>query len=198
MLPVRPAGYPAFLAGIRSLVEHARRQTAWTVNSILTATYWEVGRRIVEREQGGRARAAYGEALLKRLSADLSGKFGQGFSLRNLRLMRQLYLAWPPARIRQTLSAESAVIPRPGQESPLPALVEVMKALPLSWSHYVRLLQVDDRAAWEFYAVEALRGAGRCGNWTGRSSPGSSRGRPCPDARPRCSGGAPSGIPGMT
>ncbi|MBI4354328.1 MAG: hypothetical protein HY595_03745, partial [Candidatus Omnitrophica bacterium] len=111
------------------------------VNAIITATYWEIGRRIVEYEQSGKKRAEYGEALLKRLSSDLTSKFGRGFSERNLEQMRLFYLGWP---ISQTVSAKSQPAPAP--------------RFPLSWSHYVRLLSVEDPQARAFYEREALRG----------------------------------------
>lgn len=77
----------------------------------MTASYWEIGRRIVEFEQGGQERAHYGEALLLRLAHDLSARFGSGFSRRNLQQMRLFYLAWPPEQIWQTLSAKSQALP---------------------------------------------------------------------------------------
>ena len=75
--------YGDLVTGISDLLEHARRMSARSVNSILTATYWEIGRRIVEYEQGGKARAEYGEGLWKRLAADLTAKHGRGFSKSN-------------------------------------------------------------------------------------------------------------------
>lgn len=77
----------------------------------MTASYWEIGRRIVEFEQGGEDRAAYGEALIRRLGADLSQRFGRGFGWRNLAQMRAFYLAWPTEQILQTLSAKSPPSP---------------------------------------------------------------------------------------
>ena len=74
----------------------------------MTATYWEIGRRIVEFEQGGERRAEYGEQLLARLGDDLVSRFGRGYSRRNLQSMRQFYLSFPANQIRQTLSAESS------------------------------------------------------------------------------------------
>jgi predicted nuclease of restriction endonuclease-like (RecB) superfamily len=144
--------YERFASDIRRLLEDARSRAARSVNAILTATYWEIGRRIVEREQKGAERAAYGEALLERLSLDLSRRFGRGFSHRNLDLMRQFYLAHPPKRISRTLSAKSGPAPRPL------TIADISRALPLSWSHYARLLQVADPLAGEFYEAEALRG----------------------------------------
>src|SRR5271165_6999887 len=86
--------YAAILNGISGLLERARHSAAQTLNAILTATYWEVGRRIVEYEQRGQSRAAYGEKLWQRLAADLTSRHGRGFSKSNLALMRAFYLHW--------------------------------------------------------------------------------------------------------
>jgi len=137
--------YDNVLSEIAGLVDEARRRAARSLNSIMTATYWRIGRRIVEVEQGGQERAEYGGALLKRLAVDLTRRFGRGFSERNLEQMRGLYLAWP---ISQTLSAKSLAGPPPFR---------------LSWSHYVHLLRVSDAAARAFYETQALRGG-----WTVR------------------------------
>jgi predicted nuclease of restriction endonuclease-like (RecB) superfamily len=101
-------GYRDVLAGVVDLLESARHAAARSVNAAMTATYWEIGRRIVEFEQRGRKRAGYGEELLARLSEDLSSRFGRGFSQPNLDNMRLFYLAFPPHQIWQTLSARSA------------------------------------------------------------------------------------------
>lgn len=77
----------------------------------MTATYWEIGRRIVEFEQGGEGRATYGEALIRRLGTDLSQRFGGGFGWRNLAQMRAFYLGWSTEQILQTLSAKSPSSP---------------------------------------------------------------------------------------
>ena len=71
------------------LLEAARRASARSVNAIMTATYWEIGRRIIECEQAGEVRATDGSEMLKRLSADLSDRFGRGFSRANLEYMRR-------------------------------------------------------------------------------------------------------------
>ena len=137
-----PPNYDAVLADVARLLETARHQAARSVNAIMTATYWQVGRRIVEQEQGGQARANYGEQLIVRLSQDLAARFGRGFSGRNLRQFRQFYLSW---QIRQTVSAESGL--------------DALGALfPLSWSHYVRLMSVQSDDARRFYEEEARRG----------------------------------------
>ena len=87
--------YEAVLAGVIELLESARHAAARSVNSIMTATYWEIGHRIVEEEQRGKHRAGYGEQLVTRMSEDLTRRCGRGFGYRNLYQMRQLYLAYP-------------------------------------------------------------------------------------------------------
>ena len=97
--------YSAVLADVTDLLESARRAAARSVNSVMTATYWQVGRRIVEEEQRGHSRADYGEQLVTRLAKDLTRRYGRGFGYRNLYQMRQFYLTYP--RILQTASAKS-------------------------------------------------------------------------------------------
>lgn len=164
----KEAEYDGLLSGVATLLEDARRSTARAVNSILTATYWELGRRIVEFEQGGNARADYGEGLLKRLGADLSTRFGRGFSWRNLFQMRAFYLGWAILRTpsgtletRVAVSADSDATSRSRKLQTLSAISELGKlaaSFPLSWSHYVRLLSVADPLARTFYETEAIRG----------------------------------------
>ncbi|EAZ9180203.1 DUF1016 domain-containing protein [Salmonella enterica subsp. salamae] len=130
--------------GIIRLVDTARTETIRSINAIMTATYWEIGRRIVEFEQGGEARAAYGTQLIERLSVDLSQRYKRGFSTGNLRQMRVFYLYFQHIEIQQTLSGESNSIP-------------LSKTFPLPWSAYVRLLSVKDNDARRFYEKETLR-----------------------------------------
>ena len=86
--------YAGLEDGIGALLEGARRFAAGAVNAVMTATYWEIGRLIVEFEQRGKKRAGYGQALLKRVAGDLTGRFGRGFGVDNLQRMRGSYLAW--------------------------------------------------------------------------------------------------------
>ncbi|PZP91046.1 MAG: hypothetical protein DI587_36660 [Variovorax paradoxus] len=90
------------------MVVSARHVAARNVNALMTASYWAVGRRIVEFEQGGQGRAAYGEELIKQLGADFSRQFGRGFGRRNLAKMRSFHLSWPTEQILQTVSAQWA------------------------------------------------------------------------------------------
>ena len=153
--PVSVQGYDGLLSGMVSLIKEARRVSARTVNAIITATYWEMGRRIVENEQSGRRRAGYGEALLKKLSADLTSKFGRGFSRQNLQQMRQFYRAYPPTEICQTVSGKSGKRQTPSGKFTLDALQDRFS---LPWSAYVRLLSLKGKQARAFYEEEALRG----------------------------------------
>jgi predicted nuclease of restriction endonuclease-like (RecB) superfamily len=154
--------YPEFISQLVGLLEQARRNSARSVNALMTATYWEIGRRIVQQEQRGQKRAQYGNALLHRLAGDLTARFGKGFSERNLLAMREFFLAWS---IPQTVSAESSEPGRTGDTEENPQTASAKSAglprpspFPLPWSHYVRLLSVNDRQARDFYEAEALRG----------------------------------------
>ncbi|QEG43760.1 hypothetical protein UC8_58150 [Roseimaritima ulvae] len=164
------AGYGDVLSSMVELLEEARRTSARAVNSIMTATYWEIGRRIVELEQGGEKRAEYGKVLVERLASDLTSRFGRGFSKRNLAYMRTFFLLWP---IVQTVSAKSATknLQTPSENSPtspaelpivtgeqLTSLASIAERFPLPWSHYVKLLSLDDEKARKFYEAEALHG----------------------------------------
>jgi hypothetical protein len=100
--------YESILGEISNLIDAAGRSAARSVNCIMTAVYWLIGRRIVESEQKGERRAAYGEELLERLSADLGKRYGRGFSRQNLQQMRQFYLVYLPEQIRQTVSGENS------------------------------------------------------------------------------------------
>ena len=93
-LTIRKGEYADLLGGVTALLEDARHAAARSVNAILTATYWEVGRRTVEFEQRGSPRAEYGERLLERLASDLTARFGRGFGLSNLKHMKKFYLSY--------------------------------------------------------------------------------------------------------
>ena len=167
--------YSDLVGGIAGLLEEARRASARAVNALLTATYWEIGRRIVEYEQAGKARAEYGASLLEVLAADLTDRFGRGFSRQNLQQMRQFYVAYPPGAICQTPSGKSQTasstsifrtssgesLVQSNCQAPSAIALQVpdlVEAFPLPWSAYVRLLTVKDAQARRFYEVEAFRG----------------------------------------
>lgn len=150
-----PAGYAGIHSSIVEVLDAARHAAARSVNALMTASYWEIGRRIVEAEQRGKRRAGYGEQLIERLSADLTAQFGRGFSRPNLQQMRSFFLTWP---IRQTVSSESSPAPAPVPVARPWRLDELAQVFTLPWSAYVRLLSVKDGHARQFYEAEALRG----------------------------------------
>ncbi len=137
-------GYHDFLSEISNLIAQGRDLAVRQVNTAQVITYWMVGRRIVEYYQRGSDRAAYGEQLLGRLSADLSAMYGKGFSERNLEMMRTFYLNYP---IPQTPSAKL----RAGNHIPQ----VLSEKFALSWSHYCELLKEDNPAARKFYEIES-------------------------------------------
>ena len=94
--------YDSILGDISRVINEARKSAARSVNCIMTAAYWLIGRRIVESEQKGEKRAVYGEELLERLSADLSKRYGRGFGVDNLQRFRLFYRVYPPERIYAT------------------------------------------------------------------------------------------------
>ena len=156
-----PSDYAKVLAGVTELLERARRASARVVNSLMTATYWEIGRRIVEHEQAGEKRAGYGEEVVKKLSADLTRRFGRGFGPAQVASMRQFHLTFPLPRKFQSLIGKSEIVQAAiGESSALAIdhLSPVARALPLPWTHYVRLLRVRNALAREFYGREALAG----------------------------------------
>jgi len=129
--PREEAGYARLLADLRAIIAGGRGRAVAAINRELVATYWAVGARIVREEQGGAARAAYGERTLVQLGRVLGQEFGRGFGERSLRYMRQFYLAYP---IRNAVRAE------------------------LGWTHYRALMRLPDPAQREFYGRLAATG----------------------------------------
>lgn len=121
-------GLPMLLAELGNLIRQARQKALRTVDAIQVHTCWELGRHIVEFEQGGASRAAYGKRLLPELSKALTVEFGKGFDTSNLRYMRLFYQAFPK---RDALRHE------------------------LSWTHYRTLLRVECELARQWYMNEA-------------------------------------------
>ena len=131
---------------IRAVLESARSSAYRAVNTAMVQAYWQVGRLIVEHEQGGRKRAAYGESVLDELSHRLTADFGLGFTATNLRHMRAFYAAFS---IQHALRAESGhrKTPRAAPAHHPPATLRPE----LSWTHYRLLLGVEDPQAREWY-----------------------------------------------
>jgi predicted nuclease of restriction endonuclease-like (RecB) superfamily len=128
--PVTSVG--ALYQGIRDILLAARIQVRQTVNTTMVQTYWQVGRLIVEDEQGGEKRAEYGKKVLSDLARRLTTEFGEGFKLSNLRNFRQFYLSFTEQEIRHTVCSE------------------------LTWSHLRLLMRVEESTARTWYANEAV------------------------------------------
>jgi predicted nuclease of restriction endonuclease-like (RecB) superfamily len=117
------------LSDIRQIIEQARQKVYQTVNSEMVQAYWHIGRLVVEDEQQGQQRAAYGKQQLLQLSEQLTREFGKGFDVSNLRNMRSFYLCFPN---RDALRHK------------------------LSWTHYRLLIRVENPKAREWYLQEAM------------------------------------------
>jgi predicted nuclease of restriction endonuclease-like (RecB) superfamily len=119
--------YNGLIRQIGALLEAGREKAGRAINTVLVQTYRQIGKHIVEFEQGGKAKAEYGSELLDRLSKDLTLEFGKGFSRSNLVYMRKFYLAFPNS---ETMSHQ------------------------LSWSHYFEILKADNDLEISFYAKQ--------------------------------------------
>lgn len=121
--------YDQLVHQISEIYIQGQRKAVAAVNSTMVETYWQIGQYIIEFEQGGHIKAAYGKALLPNLSKDLILSFGKGFSLSNIIRMRQLYVIFP-------------------------IYAELLHKL--SWTHLVELLKIDDPIERSFYTRQTM------------------------------------------
>ena len=128
---ITAANNTLFVSEIKQILSAARQKAYAAVNFAMVEAYWLIGKRIVEEEQQGKERAAYGEEILKTLSAELTKEFGKGFGERSLRDFRQFYLTFQEAEIWHTLCAQ------------------------LSWSHIRLIMRVESKEAQRYYLKEA-------------------------------------------
>ena len=148
---------------LRSIVSKARSKAFTAVNYSLVERNWRIGQRIVEEEQNGASRAEYGKHVIEVASAALTKEFGKGFSETNIMNFKKFYLKFKELTIpqtlseefkkqkHQTLSDESSLLPQKGQTQ---STQSELRLLP--WSHYERLIRVEDKKAREWYAKEAF------------------------------------------
>lgn len=151
-------------ADIRGLILAARRAIVRSVDTLQVLTSFEIGRRIVEHEQQGAARAAYGKHVLRELADRLTDEFGRGFSRSNLQNMRNFFLCYRDRlpQICQTPSGKLKADPSEKRQTPSGESVPKtpsMPALPflLGWSQYVFLLGINDADERAFYEIESAR-----------------------------------------
>lgn len=139
--------YSVLLGKVAEIITSARAKIVRDIDITQTYAYWFIGKTIVEHEQGGKHRAEYGQRTLIRLSGDLAGRFGKGFSVDNLQNMRRLYTEFPNiSKIYETLSRKS-------KPNMVPKKYETVSRI-LSWSHYCELLKEANLNARAFYEIE--------------------------------------------
>lgn len=159
---VRPGSdvVPAeFCQAVADLLRNARSNSYRAVNFIMVEAYWNVGRMIVEEEQQGKERAAYGKALIRDLSERLTSEFGSGFGVSNLSYFRQFYLSFPIFHALRGISAEAKQAIGGGQQA-----IRYALRSELSWTHYRALIRVENPEAREWYMKEAAEQ-----NWSTRA-----------------------------
>lgn len=110
-------------------------------------TYFEIGRMIFEEEQNGEQRASYGKYLMSELSKHLTAQFGKGFSVTNLKQMRQFYVVYSEDQIGQTVSDQFNSLPT----------VSTGRKFFLSWSHYLKIMRISNIEERHFYEIEAAK-----------------------------------------
>lgn len=120
-----------FLQSVSDVLAQARKNAKTAVNLSMVYAYYEIGRMIVEEEQHGENRAAYGKQLLRELSAYLTGTFGKGYSAENLKLMRRFYTVYSHDQIGETVFTQFENLPT----------VSTGRKFFLSWSHYLKLMR---------------------------------------------------------
>lgn len=122
-----------FIGDVRRIIEEGRKQAYAAAGNIALATYWNVGRRIVEEEQNGNSRAEYGKRLIAELANNLKKDYGSGYGKRNLAYYRQFYLVFKDIEILHEFVHN------------------------LSWTHIRRLLSVSDPKARQWYMIQASK-----------------------------------------
>ncbi len=136
-----------FLKSVSDVLTQARKKAKTAVNLSMVYAYFEIGRMIVEEEQQGKNRAAYGQQLLKELSAHLTKTCGKGFSVGNLKNIRQFYKVYSADQIGETVFS---------QFENFPAVCTGRKFF-LSWSHYLKLMRIENVDERHFYEIESVK-----------------------------------------
>ncbi len=137
----------SFLQGISDILEKAKQNARTAINLSMVYAYYEIGKRIVEEEQNGQNRAAYGKQIIEELSVYLTKLYGKGFSATNVRQMRIFYQVYSQDQIQQTLSAEFRNQPS----------VSTGRKFFLSWSHYLKLMRISNIDERHFYEIMSVK-----------------------------------------
>ena len=136
-----------FLNKVGNLLDNARKNVKTAVNLAMVYTYYEIGRMIVEEEQNGADRATYGKRVLSELSEYLTQNYGKGFSVGNLKNIRQFYKVFSEDQIGETVFSQFDNLP----------LASNGRKFYLSWSHYLKLMRISNVDERHFYEIEAVR-----------------------------------------
>lgn len=141
----------SFLENVSEVLAQARKNAKTAVNLAMVYAYYEIGRMIIEEEQHGQNRAAYGKQILQELSKYLSEKYGKGYSAENLKLMRRFYNVYLHDQIGETVFTQFENLPA----------VSTGRKFYLSWSHYLKLMRIDNVDERHFYEIESVKN-----NWS--------------------------------
>ena len=136
-----------FLESVSAVLTQARKAAKTAVNLSMVYAYFEIGRMIIEEEQHGQDRAAYGKQILKALSAYLTKIHGKGFSPENLKLMRRFYMVYSHDQIGETVFTQFENLPA----------VSTGRKFFLSWSHYLKLMRISNVDERHFYEIESVK-----------------------------------------
>ena len=122
-----------FVNDIKTIIRNGRQAACSAVSAVMTETYWNIGKRIIEQEQQGKTRAEYGRHLIDMLADELTKEFGEGFSARYLRQFRKFYTIFPDSEIWKSRCPN------------------------LTWTHYLAVLRVQNETACRWYIETASK-----------------------------------------
>lgn len=145
---------------IIDLLQLAKKTVVRAVNSTMVQVYFEIGKMIIEEEQGGNDRAKYGKNLLQGLSKALTKEFGKGFSVTNIQQMRNFYLAYRKQQTASVKLQNTSITPslEENQNLELTKIRDIDNPnFDLSWSHYLTLVRIENRLERQFYEIEATK-----------------------------------------
>ncbi|MCL2155819.1 MAG: DUF1016 N-terminal domain-containing protein, partial [Leptospirales bacterium] len=139
-------GESEFFQSIVDLIQYSKRNLEKKVNTAMVVTYFEIGRRIIEKEQQGAKRAQYGKKILQGLSDYLTAELGKGYSIENLKLMRRFYVIYSKTVIGEPLVTQST--------TPIGETLFTQFNSNITWSHYILLMRIDNPEERSFYEIE--------------------------------------------
>lgn len=136
-----------FLETVGNILQQAKRHAKTAVNISMVYAYYEIGKTIIEEEQNGSEKAEYGKYILTNLSEYLTENFGKGYSVDNLKLMRRFYRIYSQDQIGETVFPQFENLPS----------TDTGRKFFLSWSHYLKLMRIDNISERHFYEIEAVK-----------------------------------------